>query len=383
MRNIQDIFHQFYSRYREGYSPSRQQAKAVQDIMGCRTEAMGGHVYECGSCGHRVTQYNSCRNRHCPVCQGVNKAAWVDERSKDLLHAPYFHLVFTIPQELHPLIYQNQRLLYDVMYKTVSDTLRKLAADPKHLGAQIGFFLVLHTWSQDLHFHPHLHAVVLAGGLTKNNQWRESSKKFFIPVKVLSKVFKGKFLYYLREYYHRNRLHFYGTAQQYRNAKGFFPFIRQCYRKDWYSYAEKTFSGPLAVVKYLARYTHRIAVSDARIVSVQKDTVTFTCKDRKDSGKTKNLTLTGVEFIRRFLLHILPKGFVKIRYYGILANRNKKTKLELCRRLTLSPAGKPKFAGLSTMDILCILLGKDVTVCPSCGKGTLRKKHTFYPGSSP
>jgi len=383
MTTVQDVFLQFYSRYEQSYTPSTQQAKASSDILRCRTAALGGHVFECEECGHKAVRYNSCRNRHCPLCQGVTKAVWVDERSKDILNAPYFHVVFTVPQQLHPLIHQNQELLYGLMYKAVAETLAELSKDIKYLGAQVGFFSLLHTWGQDLHYHPHIHTVVLAGGLTKQNLWRNSSKKFFIPVKVLSKKFRGKYLHYLKQCMRQNLLKFYGNAKVFQNPKLFRDLLNQCYAKDWYTYTKKTFSGPLAVVQYLGRYTHRIAISNTRIVSMDEHTVTFTVRDYKCSNQTRTLTLEGVEFIRRFLMHVLPKGFVKIRHYGLLANRNKKTKLKLCRKLTCSPTYKPKFKGLKTIEILCMLMGRDVTVCPVCGKGKQRAVHSLYPGASP
>jgi len=383
MITVQEVFLQFYSRYTQKYTPSPQQGKAASDIMGCRTAALGGHVCECEECGYLAVHYNSCRNRHCPLCQGVTKAVWVDKRSQDILNAPYFHLVFTIPKQLQSILYQNQELLYRLMYRAVAETLGELAHDPKYLDAQIGFFSLLHTWGQDLHYHPHLHTVVLAGGLTKLNQWRKSSKKFFIPVKVLAKKFRGKYLYYLKQYYSQDLLKFYGDAEQYHNPESFSHLLDQCYTKDWYTYAKRPFAGPLAVVQYLGRYTHRIAISNTRIVAMTENTVTITIKDYKDGNKTRTLSLNGEEFIRRFLLHVLPKGFVKIRHYGILANRNKKTKLALCRKLTLSPSYKPKFAGLNTLEILCLLVGKDVTLCPACAKGKLKTVSTFQPGSSP
>ncbi|XFO75507.1 IS91 family transposase ISAzo26 [Sporomusa acidovorans DSM 3132] len=324
-----------------------------------------------------------CRNRHCPTCQGLTKARWIDKRSQDILHAPYFHVVFTMPQELQILIYHNQELLYNLMYKAVAQTLLELAADDNYLGAQIGFFSLFHTWAQDLHYHPHIHTVVLAGGLTKKNQWRSANKKFFIPVKVLSKKFRGKFLHHLKQYYHQNLLAFYGDAQQYQNPKPFQALLDQCYRKNWYSYTKRTFSGPLAVVKYLGRYTHRIALFNSRIVAMDGNTVTITVKDRKHNNQTKKLTLTGIEFLRRFFMHVLPKGFVKIRYYGLLSNRNKQTKLALCRKLTGSPLYQAKFEGLTTTEILSILTGKDVTLCPVCAKGKLKLVYSFFQGSSP
>lgn len=383
MSTIQDVLRRFYPAYRELYEPSLQQAKAALNITRCRTNALGGHIQKCDKCDHLVVHYNSCRDRHCPMCQGLTNAVWVDRRSRDILNAPYFHVVFTMPQELHTLIYQNQRLLYSLFYRAVAETLQELSWDEKYLGAQAGFLSLLHTWGQDLHYHPHIHTVLLAGGLTKLNQWRSSSKKFFIPVKVLSKKFRGKYLYYLKQHYHQDQLKFYGDAEKYSDPKSFQELIDRCYAKDWYTYTKRTFSGPLAVLKYLGNYTRRIAISNSRVVSVNEDTVTISIKDYKEAGKRKETSLDGAEFIRRFLMHVLPKGFVKIRHYGILANRNKKTKLELCRKLSFSPTYKPKYEGLTTVEILCLLVGKDVTVCPVCREGKLKHAHSFCPGSSP
>lgn len=366
MNTVQEIFLKFLPEYTEKYKLSKEQYKAAKAIMNCKTDKLGGHAYACHTCGHYQISYNSCRNRHCSMCQGVNKEVWVDKRKKDILNAPYFHVVFTMPEQLHMVIYHNQKLLYDLMYKAVAETLSELSQDPKYLGAQIGFFSVLHTWGQNLHFHPHIHSVVMAGGLSKQNQWRTSSKKFFIPVKVLSKKFRGKFLYYLKQYYETGLLEFYNDAKKYENPKIFQSLIDECYSLNWYSYTKRTFSGPLAVVEYLGRYTHRIAISNNRIVSIDKDTVTFRVKDYRNKSKKGTVTMKGVEFLRRFLMHILPKGLVKIRHYGLLANRNKKTKLSLCRKLTNSPTYKPVFEGLSTIEIISKITGKDITLCPSC-----------------
>jgi hypothetical protein len=381
MSTVQDAFLNFYSCFLTGFKVSSQQAKAASDIMHCRTAALGGRICKCEECGHTDVHYNSCRNRHCPLCQGITKAVWVDKRSRDILNAPYFHVVFTVPEQLHSLIYQNQKLLYSLMYKAVAETLFELCLDIKYLGAQPGFFCILHTWGQDLHYHPHIHVVVLAGGLTKHRQWRESSKKFLIPVKVLSKKFRGKYMYYLKQHYRKNQLNFYSSAEQYQNLNDFQGLVNQCYGIGWYTYTKETFSGPLAVVRYLSNYTHRIAISNSRIVSVDEHSVTLTIKDYEHGSKKKTVTLSGVEFIRRFLMHTLPKGFVKIRYYGILANRNKKTKLALSRKLTNSPSYTPKFEGLKTIEILCLLTGKDVTLCPECRSNL--KVYSFSPGSSP
>lgn len=366
MSSIQQIFQDHYLNFTDSCNPSAQQAKAANSIIQCRTEELGGQSYSCEDCGHTVMRHHSCRNRHCPTCQGVNKEVWVDQRKKDILNAPYFHIVFTMPKQLHGVIYHNQKLLYDLMYKAVAETLIELSADKKYLGAQIGFFSVLHTWGQNLYYHPHIHTVVLAGGLTKQNLWKSTSQKFFIPVKVLSKKFRGKYLFYLKQYYQENQLKFYNDLEKYKEPREFQKLIDECYNLDWYSYTKRTFGGPLAVMKYLGRYTHRIAISNQRILSVDKDTVTISVKDYKDNNKKKTVTLKTTEFIRRFLMHVLPRGFVKIRHYGLLANRNRKTKLVICRRLTRSPAFKPQFEGLNYTEILSILLGKDVTLCPDC-----------------
>lgn len=383
MSTLQDILFQFYSRYKDNYTPSLAQDKVARDIISCRTAVLGAHVYECDKCNHTSIHYNSCRNRHCPLCQGMNKTLWVDKRNKDILNAPYFHAVFTLPNELHPLIYQNQKLLYDLMYKTVSQTLLELSMDPKYLGAEIGFFCLLHTWSKDLHYHPHIHVVIMAGGLTKANQWKNSKKKFFIPVKVLSKKFRGKYLHYLKQYYEKDLLKFYSDAKQYIKPNKFKNLINQCYQKDWYTYTKKTFSSPLAVIKYLGRYTHRIAISNNRIISIDEDSVTFIAKKDTSSDKTKIITLKATEFIRRFLMHTLPKRFVKIRYYGILANRNKKIKIALCRKLTTSPVYKSKYEGLKPIEIVCMIAKKDITLCPVCKKGKMELSSTLPKESIP
>jgi len=288
-----------------------------------------------------------------------------------------------MPTQLQPLIYHNKELLYNLMYKAVAETLSELSQDKKYLGAQIGFFSLLHTWGQDLHYHPHIHVVVLAGGLTKLNKWRNTGRDFFVPVKVLSKKFRGKFLFYLKQYYHKSLLRFYSDAEKYRNPDEFQDLIDQCYEQSWYSYTQKTFSGPLAVIKYLGRYTNRIAISNSRIVSIGTDTVTIGIKDYKDGNRKKRLTMKNVEFIRRFLMHVLPKGFVKIRYYGLLANRNKKTKLEFCRKLTSSPTYRPQYEGLNALEILCILAGRDILLCPACGQSRLGKILSFVKGGIP
>jgi hypothetical protein len=238
MSTIQEIFRTFYSDYEKMYRPSLEQVKAASDIEYCKSARLGGHKSECETCDHVQYRYNSCRNRHCPMCQGVNKKIWVDKRRRDVLNAPYFHVVFTMPEQLHMVIYHNQKLLYDLMYKAVAETLTELSRDKKYLGAQIGFLSVLHTWGQNLHYHPHIHTVVLAGGLDQLNHWRNTSEKFFIPVKVLSKMFRGKYLYYLKQYYEQNQLEFYNEAAKYKDPKRFQKLIDECYKLNWYSYTK-------------------------------------------------------------------------------------------------------------------------------------------------
>jgi len=379
MTTVQTIFKRFYPSYRAHYNSSSQQIKAAKNILNCKTNALGGHISSC-DCGHVEVYYNSCRDRHCPMCQGVTKAMWVDQRCKDAIDAPYFHVVFTMPQELHSLIYQNQNVLYNLMYQGVSKTLLELSLDPKYLGAQPGFFCILHTWGQDLHYHPHIHVVVMAGGLTKLNKWQSSGKKFFVPVKVLSKMFRGKYLHYLKQHYQDKLLSFEGNLQHLQRPLEFKKLLDDCYKKDWYSYSKGALAGPLAVIQYLGRYTHRIAISNSRISSIEEETVTIKVRDNKDTQKNKTVTLKGIEFVRRFLMHILPSRFVKVRYYGILATRNKKTKLALCRKLTSSAIYKPRFEGLSMLQVLTIILGRDVAKCPKCEK-VLRK--SCLPRASP
>jgi len=345
MSTVNEAFKSFYSAYQDEHSVSAEQGHAAWSIMNCKTAELGANSYICDECKTVDVHYNSCRNRHCPLCQGVSKAVWVDKRCKDVLDAPYFHVVLTMPEQLQTLVYQNQHLLYTLMYKAVSQTITELSQDERYLGAQPGFFCVLHTWGQDLRYHPHIHAVVMAGGLTKGKQWRSSRKKFFIPVKALSKKFRGKFLYHLKKLYHEEELEFHGQIKHLKEAEEFKKLLDKCYEKDWYSYSKEAFAGPLEVIKYLGRYTHRIAISNSRIESVHDGKVTFRVRDRDSSHKTKKVSLDGKEFIRRFLMHVLPKGFVKVRYYGLLASRNRKTKLELCRKLTRSKSYKPKYEG--------------------------------------
>ena len=362
---VQDIIKKYGEEYKEKHKMMPHIAKTMGAIEKCRTEKLGYHEDVCDECGYRKISYNSCRNRHCPKCQSIARAKWVEEREAEILNVKYFHVVMTIPSELYMIAYQNQSKVYKILFKATAETLEELARDKKYLGAEIGFMEVLHTWGQTLVYHPHIHCIVPAGGIDKIGKWRNSRKKFFIPVKVLSRKFRGKFLYYLKE----EKLEFYGKNEYLNNKQNFDELMSKMYNKEWISYCKPPFENAKSVIKYLGRYTHRVAISNERIVSEENGEVTFKYRDYKDNNKMKEMTVKAEEFIRRFLMHILPPGFMKIRHYGLLGNRNKKTKLAVCKKLTntTSPV-KPK---LTTLEILKKTLGVDFNICPMCHKGHL------------
>ena len=300
--------------------------KVLDAIVRCRTAALGGHRDKCIRCGHLTASYNSCRNRHCPKCQGNVRAKWLAARSAELLRVPYFHIVFTLPHELSALVLQNKRLLYDLLFRTSAASLLELARDPRHLGADIGFLGVLHTWGQNLQVHPHTHYIVPAGGLTPDgSRWIDSSRRFFLPVKALSKVFRDKFCEELRELFKQDRLQFHNSLQQFASPGAFNYFLWQLGQKDWVVYAKPPFGGAEHVLNYLARYTHRVAISNHRLVAFENDRVSFRWRDYAHGGKKKVMTVSADQFLRRFLLHVLPKGLVRIRHFGFFANRRRRT----------------------------------------------------------
>jgi len=308
--------------------------KVLDAIVRCRTAALGGHLDKCVSCGHQAISFNSCRNRHCPKCQGNARAKWLAARSAELLPVPYFHVVFTLPHSLSALVLQNKRLLYDLLYRTSAASMLELARDPKHLGAGIGFLGVLHTWGQNLEHHPHVHYIVPAGGLALDgSRWIDSSRRFFLPVHALSRLFRGKFVAGLKQLLAQSELQLHGS-QQYLTAPGCFPsFLRQLFRQDWVVYAKPPFGGAEHVLNYLARYTHRVAISNHRLVAFENDRVSFRWRDYAHGGKKKVMTVSAHEFLRRFLLHVLPGGLVRIRHFGLFANRRRCAALERCRSL--------------------------------------------------
>ena len=322
---VADIFNQYGATYRAKHKLPLQSLKAMSAIENCRTIALGGHIDKCDNCGHESNSYNSCRNRHCPKCQGLAQIKWLEKREQELLPVKYFHLVFTIPSELNRLTLVNQKTMYGILFKAASETILMLAGQKKHLGAKPGIISILHTWGQKLMEHPHVHMLVTGGGISLDEkQWINSKKNFFISVKVLSIVFRGKFLYYLKKAYTSNELKFKGEIEKLKSQELFKQHLDKLYKKQWVVYAKKPFGNAEKVLSYLGRYTHRIAISNHRIKKVENNKVSFQWKDYSDNNKKKIMRITAEEFIRRFLLHVLPSGFFKIRYYGLLSSRNKK-----------------------------------------------------------
>ncbi len=368
---VQDIIDRFYTDYRKRYVPSSEQLKVVNAIHNCKTGNLGLNVSVCESCGATRIHNNSCRNRCCPNCQQIPKEKWIDARQEDVLDAPYFHVVFTVPDQLNPLIYCNQQLLYDLLFRCSAQTIEELSVDPKYLGARPGFISVLHTWGSEMNYHPHIHMILLGGGLDHSDNWRSANRKFFIPVRVLAKVFRGKFLSSLKELYTSKALQFYGSAGKFINSYVFQDIIDECYSIDWNLYIKETFNGANSVIRYLGKYTHRIAISNHRLLSIDNDKVTFYVKDYKNKGKWKHLSLSGVEFIRRFLMHVPPQRFVRIRHYGILATRCKSVKMAHCRLILKQIQRRSKLKGRSVPEVLKLLWNIDICTCEKCG-GSMR-----------
>jgi hypothetical protein len=339
---VADVFGRFGADFvaRFGKSLCNQQRKAIQDIEQCRTAVLGGHKEECDQCGHESYAFNSCRNRNCPKCQGTARARWTEKRTEELLPVPYLHVIFTLPQILARLALQNKRLMYDLLFQASSQTLLEIAADKKHLGARIGFFAVLHTWGQRLEAHPHLHCVVPAGGLSPDRKrWihckrsKKSKKLFLAPVRVLSDVFRGKYIDLLRQCYLKGELSFFGDLQALRRRDEFERFLDSAVKKRWVVYAKPPFSNAERVVKYLARYTHRVAIANSRLLNMDGNGVTFSWKDYRNGCARRIMRLDGVKFIQRFLLHVLPKRLFRIRHFGIFCNRLRTDSLAICQRL--------------------------------------------------
>lgn len=373
---IADIFRKYGGVFREKYRLPLHYIKVMNLISVCRTSALGGHIEKCDQCGYQSNAYNSCRNRHCPKCQYAAKEKWIEKRKSELLPIPYYHIVFTIPKELNKITLVNKRVIYTILFKSASETLLVLGKDPKHLGAEVGIIAVLHTWGQNLMDHPHLHCIVTGGGLNRaRSKWGKAKKarhkNFFIHVNVLSDLFKKKFLYYFKKSRQNKELKFIGNLSELNEHKVFQKMLNSLYAKKWITYCKRPFGGAEKVVEYLGRYTHRVAISNNRIKRIEHDKVVFEWKDYRDNNTTKEMKLPAVEFIRRFMLHILPENFYKIRYYGILSSRNKQKDIARCRELL----GVEKNKEQKKVEIVQACLDKKILVgypqCPNCRAGTM------------
>jgi hypothetical protein len=342
----------------------------------CRTAALGGHLEECDTCGHQRPAYDSCRNRHCPKCQSLARAQWLQDRQVELLPVEYFHVVFTVPEQIAALAYQNKEVVYGILFRTTAQTLRTIAADPQHLGAEIGFLAVLHSWGQTLLFHPHLHCVVPGGGIAPDGErWIACRPGFFLPVRVLARRFRRLFLDHLQTAFDQGQLQFFASLERLRDRKTFARYLAPLRRRKWVVFAKPPFGGPEQVLHYLGRYTHRVAISNNRLLDIDDGQVTFRWKDYRHHDQPKVMTLEADEFIRRFLLHVLPDGFQRIRHYGFLANRYRQAKLALCRQLlgvALTLTGVvPQQDKPDYRDLYQELTGKSLRDCPVCHRGQM------------
>ena len=341
---VAEIFRRHGDGYRQAHDGhlGRVERRVMSAIALCRTAALGGHAEGCVECGFVRHAYNSCRNRHCPKCQGHARATWLAARQAELLAVAYFHVVFTLPAAVAEIAFQNKAAVYAILFRAAAETLRTIGADPKHLGAELGFVAVLHTWSQTLQHHPHVHCVVPGGGPAPDGtRWVACRPGFFLPVRVLSRLFRRLFLDELRGAFETGQLGFFGTLAPLAEPASFVRRLRDLRRAEWVVYAKPPFGGPEQVLAYLGRYTHRVAIANSRLVSVTEDEVAFRWKDNRDGGKSKVMALDAHEFIRRFLLHTLPDGFHRIRHYGFLANGHRAAKLALCRKLLAAPTIEP------------------------------------------
>ena len=384
---VADIFRRYGEQYRKKYGAnmSAQQFRVMREIEICRTAVLGGHVKACDneSCDHWEISYNSCRNRHCPKCQSMAKARWLSARQTELLPVDYYHLIFTLPDNLlGPVALQNKKLFYNLLFHAAAQTLLPMAADPHHLGAKIGYLAILHTWGQKLTYHPHLHCLAPGGGLAPDRQkWISCPRDFFLDVEVLSHRFQQALLESLEKAFKKGLLHFHGDIKHLGIADDFDQLLDSCTELNWVVYSKPPFAGPETVLDYLARYTHRVAISNHRLLNIENGKVTFTWKDYKHGAALKTLKLETEEFIRRFLLHTLPDGFTRIRYYGLLANRHRAVNTDHCRKLlNHTPTTTPtKTIKTEWPELLLSLTGQDPLLCPKCRKGHLVIVNTLQP----
>lgn len=368
---LADIFRRHGPAYRQSHDLPLHQHRLMQAIENCRTPALGGVVEWCDQCQYSHIHYRSCRNRHCPKCQGLARARWLQQRRAELLPVEYFHVVFTLPEAIEAVAFYNKTIVYDLLFRTSAQTLLSIAADPKRLGVETGFFSVLHSWGQNLHFHPHLHCVVPGGGLSpRQERWMHARPRFLLPVRVLSARFRHLFLEALAQAYATGKLQFFGALTGLSDPAAFARYLAPLKHSPWVVYAKAPFGGPQQVLQYLGRYTHRVAISNQRLHKLEDGQVTFEWKDYRDA-QIKPMTLSADEFIRRFLLHALPPGFQRIRYYGFLANCHRAARLEVCRRLLATPTADLLPRPTDYRDFYRQLTGVNLRICPRCGKGIL------------
>lgn len=376
---IRQIFECSYDNYcASGHFQSDIQRKAAHAILNCKSGRLGVNLSQCSDCGHVEFHNNSCRNRNCPNCQAVLKEIWVDKRRAEVIDTPYFHVVFTLPHELNPLIYCNQKLLYGLLHSCCAETLLELSADKKWLGATPGIIQVLHTWNQELDYHVHMHCIVSGGGLTKDGKIHKSSKNFFIRTEVLRDKFKGKFMARLASLYESGSLVFSSFCQKLQNPYCWKEWKNQLYEKDWCPYIKETFNGFGNAIEYLGRYTHKIAISNNRILSVTEKETTFSARGKKSGDPKRQVTLANTEFIRRYLMHVLPSGFQKVRYYGFLNNRMKTQNLKVIFKLQNGQRFRQRYAGLSMAELLKAVWDFDICLCPECGHAAMKQLGRRY-----
>ena len=382
---VADIVRAHGDEFRQAHaaSLSPRQKRVLRNIELCRTAALGGHLEQCDQCGHERNAYNSCADRHCPKCQSLARAKWLEKRRAELLPVEYFHVVFTLPEPLAQLSLQNKQEIYNLLFRATAETLLTIAADPQHLGAQIGFFCILHSWGQALNAHPHLHCVVPGGGIAQDgSRWVACRPAFFLPVKVLSRRFRKLYLRYLQQAYVRGKLQFHGSLEFLSDPQNFARWLAPLRKMKWVVYAKPPFGGPERVLDYLGRYTHRVAISNNRLLDLQDGQVTFSYKDYKQAQQQKVMTLSADEFLRRFLLHVLPDGFQRIRHYGLLGNRHRAENLARCRELLAVPVPIPQPA-LDYRERCRQLNGQDPLRCPQCKTGLMVRVAILLPVARP
>ena len=384
---LADIFCLYGDDYRRSRSMSYEQMKAMHHILVCRSAELGGHVEQCGECGFERISYNSCRDRHCPKCQTLVKERWLNDRKAELLPCGYFHLVFTLPHELNPIILCNKKVCLHILFTAVNETLQAFAKDPQwRLEGRLGFIAVLHTWSQTLMDHFHLHCLIPAGALSfAKDRWVPTRDSYLFRIQSLEKEFNKRYLQYFEKAYRKQELIFPGKTEVFESQQAFAQLLKSLSKVTWIAYTKPPFDGPVQVLEYLGRYTHRVAISNNRILSIDNSKVTFTYRDRERNNEIKKMTLDADEFIRRFLLHILPGGFMKIRYFGFLSHKNKKQAVALIRNLIDPEMKLPEKIKETILEMMLRLTGTDISCCPECKKGkmkTIRKLKRHYYNSS-